>query len=1353
MATVRSCYGQLGTIDASSASSSTICSSTASHSGSIRMATEYAAMNGSRASVQRSASNAISPQPSLSLGEDPDAYINLQIFVPELQVQKCLTVHLDEVIWDIKRKLFNALQQQLPQSFNFGLFLPPCDGRAGKFLLEDRTIREYPFHDCVPYLELKYKKRVYKMLKLDEKALKQLHSKSNLKKFMENVQQKQAEKVEKMCTQGLDPNFHDSQGETPLTLASGVPNNREVLIQLVGGGAHLDFRNSEGQTGMHKAAFLGLLENVKTLLELGGSPNFRDPIGLTPLYYCMLTTDSQDGVAELLLSEAADVGVTDMHGNHEIHQACKNGLKKHVEHLLYYGADINVQNVNGNSPLHVCAVNNRAECARVLLFRGADPNLVNKQCQTALHVAKIVGNPAVAEVIQGHNPSNAVPYRGTPKYNTRRRMTNPILRRRSLSQSSICSAQSELYKVPQQIRQAPSISAPSPSPSSVTICASNASEYGTLRRYAPDAIQPAMAGFESNIPRILVIPRGPKGFGFILRGAKHVDSEVEFEPTPMVPALQFFEGVDMSGMAMKAGLRPGDFLLEINGIDVRRASHEQVVHLIHQADDTITLKVITIDLPPPVTSHYAAGGTLQRRNHSVPRSGLAPAPPQRHPSTSLSFARATPVQHAMGYSTDDNYGFGPHASSTSSSSNPSTSTINHNGYPIPSLATTLISDGVALTNSVDYDFHYHQQRMNGAKSTETLHFAGGSDVYGPEGTVHASELSEQTRCASVKSRPTAARRISAAELEHLMVRQQGTSAATQFQPIPFDQESLNGQTPKKYTSVADMKRRKQRGAPSPMLNGLPRMNPQEMIAVGNGGYYQSGVSYQPTSQLKSFNSSPDLQSRDYDHARKMSTDSTIYASNGDYSRPFKPVLRPKTPPPPPPPNTLRPEPIYGAPPVSKSSENPKQIYNSGMASSAVVSPPPPPPPPPPPDFLKSTPSQKLSAAPNPPAESKGDCRGISAEALSNVKLKPIQNGASSSSLQSQLSQSGSMSSVKSVTPSMGKKSLDFEADLRNALAKRRSKVCQDEEETSEDGSGTATPVAFPQPTSSTENGVTTVGRYGGLSLRESVRQNVENPSKNVSKLQQHSPSNGFAHKKDSGYTSSRTSLEPSEYGDEPQQQNSNPVATTIRIPSPPSNTDMPPAKTPSSEYMLNGSSGHRVTLISQQLEDSYGQIQRNSKNIQQDNISVTSDASSRSNYAENGYITVIPSTGNGAIYRRPMYFENPVRTPPVDYEDPDSGTGDSDHSDTASATTISSSTNPSNGGEFQRKELATWDVADVADWLMQLQLEDYIAQFVAQRVTGSDLLVANRARFTQLGVTRISHRQIIEASLKSFLSN
>ncbi|KAK6010907.1 ankyrin repeat protein, partial [Ostertagia ostertagi] len=68
---------------------------------------------------------------------------------------------------------------------------------------------------------------------------------------------------------------------------------------------------------------------------------------------------------------------------HEKH-ACKNGLAKHVEHLLFYGAVVDAENVNGNTPLHVCSVNNRPDCARVLLFRGANHLAVNKQGQTAL---------------------------------------------------------------------------------------------------------------------------------------------------------------------------------------------------------------------------------------------------------------------------------------------------------------------------------------------------------------------------------------------------------------------------------------------------------------------------------------------------------------------------------------------------------------------------------------------------------------------------------------------------------------------------------------------------------------------------------------------------------------------------------------------------------------------------------------------------------------------------------------------------------------------------------------------------------------------------------------------------------
>ncbi|VDM81809.1 unnamed protein product, partial [Strongylus vulgaris] len=216
-------------------------------------------------------------------------------------------------------------------------------------------------------------------------------------------------------------------------------------------------------------------------------------------------------------------------------QACKNGLTKHVEHLLFYGAIVDAENVNGNTPLHVCAVNNRyrlclvvPECARVLLFRGANHLSVNKQGQTALHVAHIVGSTAVADIIASHNPSTSgestsniflvgpfwIPYRGTPQYSTRRRISSSLSKRRSLSQSSLCSQ--DIYRTPQSQRsKAPSV-APSPTPSRVSHSTVTASEYGTMRRFTPGMAP----GHEANIPRILVIPRGPKGFGFILRGAK-----------------------------------------------------------------------------------------------------------------------------------------------------------------------------------------------------------------------------------------------------------------------------------------------------------------------------------------------------------------------------------------------------------------------------------------------------------------------------------------------------------------------------------------------------------------------------------------------------------------------------------------------------------------------------------------------------------------------------------------------------------------------------------------------------------------------------------------------------------------
>ena len=87
-----------------------------------------------------------------------------------------------------------------------------------------------------------------------------LQSKANLKRFMDHVgkgTKKEVEKIVELVTEkGLDPNFHDEFGETPIAVAA-MADNIEVVTALVAGGAHFDFRSTDGLTSIHKAAIYG----------------------------------------------------------------------------------------------------------------------------------------------------------------------------------------------------------------------------------------------------------------------------------------------------------------------------------------------------------------------------------------------------------------------------------------------------------------------------------------------------------------------------------------------------------------------------------------------------------------------------------------------------------------------------------------------------------------------------------------------------------------------------------------------------------------------------------------------------------------------------------------------------------------------------------------------------------------------------------------------------------------------------------------------------------------------------------------------------------------------------------------
>lgn len=107
--------------------------------------------------------------------------------------------------------------------------------------------------------------------------------------------------------------------------------------------------------------------------------------GITPLYLSV-TKKADPKISEGLLHDHATLGIQDSQGWQEIHQACRNGLVHHLEHLLFYSADMNGRNASGNTPLHVCAVNNQEACARMLLFRGAQRGSLNYANQTPYQV-------------------------------------------------------------------------------------------------------------------------------------------------------------------------------------------------------------------------------------------------------------------------------------------------------------------------------------------------------------------------------------------------------------------------------------------------------------------------------------------------------------------------------------------------------------------------------------------------------------------------------------------------------------------------------------------------------------------------------------------------------------------------------------------------------------------------------------------------------------------------------------------------------------------------------------------------------------------------------------------------------
>ncbi|XP_055626213.1 protein shank isoform X5 [Toxorhynchites rutilus septentrionalis] len=726
--------------------------------------------------------------------EPRDGWLLVRIYVPELNVYKCLQFPSDKIVWDVKQQCLASLPKvafwfrELKESFNYGLFCPPSNGKAGKFLDEERRLGDYPFNGPVGYLELKYKRRVYKMLNLDERQLKALHTRANLRRFLECINGGHVEKIAKMCAKGLDPNFHCPEtGETPLTIATGTKKPNKLLIALVNGGALLDYRTRDGATALHRAVERDSLEATSTLLELGASPNYRDTKGLTPVYLSV-TRKTDPKICEILLHDHATLGIQDSQGWQEVHQVAviagnlelaemiQNYKCEDIDKSLGDTSDIisDSSGVGTNSDSAACSIGHPS--TTVVCMEGYDGGLSGHIQIQPGDVIEVVGSTdcgLLEGFVRGTNKTGFFPSHCVQEVQFRQKSiinvsTSAPHHHHYVIDTGCNEIMEEQQQGPQQSQQYNSQTAPR------TKKAANGE------------------------PRIVVLHRAKRGFGFILRGAKASSPLMQLKPSPRCPALQYLDDVDPGGVADMAGLKPGDFLLAINNEDVTCASHEHVVDLIRNSGSLVSMTVVTLphnlvnsmlenvmNASADGSQHSSSGmstpissarqcSTLPRRMNGGP-AGLAgckmpaPMPPRRDPKTTLSVGRAR--------------------------------------------AKSMVA-GLEGGGEKDDDDLPNQTKST---SAESIHQQSQSAINTP--TQGGPGTPVQPRTASIKARPSSSR-ITAAELEELFQRQQGVDAnrcsmlmsSSRFQS-GFDSGAATPPTsPQKgpivYASVAEMKRKK-----------------------------------------------------------------------------------------------------------------------------------------------------------------------------------------------------------------------------------------------------------------------------------------------------------------------------------------------------------------------------------------------------------------------------------------------------------------------------------------------------------------------------------------------------------------
>jgi len=205
-----------------------------------------------------------------------------------------------------------------------------------------------------------------------------------------------AESVEMLLKNGANPNYRDKDGWTPLHYAAyrGRVDVAELLIKH---GAEINAKDNDGATPLHLAAQKGHVDVAELLIKYSAEVNARSNNGRTPLHAAALGDHVK--VAELLIKHGAEVNARDDNGTTPLHYAASWGHVDVAELLIKHGAEINAGDKNGYTPLHLATYHGQVKVAELLIKHGAEINAKDNDGEAPLHRAALNGHAGVAELL------------------------------------------------------------------------------------------------------------------------------------------------------------------------------------------------------------------------------------------------------------------------------------------------------------------------------------------------------------------------------------------------------------------------------------------------------------------------------------------------------------------------------------------------------------------------------------------------------------------------------------------------------------------------------------------------------------------------------------------------------------------------------------------------------------------------------------------------------------------------------------------------------------------------------------------------------------------------------------------